>query len=38
MNRFDLADQANNPRTEQDDFSKLVAPVIRRRRFMGVSC
>jgi uncharacterized protein len=37
MNRFDLADQANNPRTEQDDFSKLVAPGIRRRRFMGVS-
>lgn len=37
MNRFDLAEQANHPRTEEDDFSKLVAPGLQRRRFMGVS-
>ena len=37
MNRFDLAEQANHPRTEEDDFSKLVAPGLQRRRFIGVS-
>ncbi len=35
MNRFDLADQAANPRHEDDDFSKLIEPGIRRRQFLG---
>ncbi len=37
MNRFDLAEQANHPRTQEDDFSKLVAHGLQRRRFLGVS-